>query len=413
VFTQKIGARGLDELLSAKPEKRVAKLREFTRYGVTDGDTSLVMDALDKRLTKEQLAKLRSEVSSSTSAGRSNYELENSDRINDQRVQAQRNAFSDETGLSISSIVKAVLSDPKSNALNTPAAQLFALDALKKSGMGGSDINYERINFNEGVTAKTMASLRAMLPNDSKGISIHNKLGFNTEDEMIAASKDPAVARRIRNEIMHNTDLVSGGTYDSTYVLGGDQRENLTKLTDRFNVAIKMQQARGANPTDRFPDTLQAYVKTGLGAVGDLGDMNADFYKPRTVQNLGAVSVYSSGINGFTTKDNHVERLAGIARDVAQSPDAWAKVNELSGNKLLSTLESQLNSYSEAKKDKQTELKFGEGGAQSRNIDDAITELTRAIELLKTGMSAGAAEQKGPQIMHVGILKYDSIDPPR
>lgn len=413
-FRSRLGTSGMERLAGKSKEERATELKKMVSEGyLSEAQSEAVVKNMES-MSDKQFAAQMTDVGNSSGGGRALYDVEvgkaeASARANKQ----QREAFSDDKGLSVKSIANAILSDPKKNSLNTDTKRLFALEAMQKAGLAGDLAPVTRINTEDGFNQEEMDKIRKATGDDK--FAIHTKLGFESEADMIAAqAKDPSLKRKIQRELDANTSLISGGTPDDMYFANADQNDAIKERASRFEMAAKYKDLVGMEQ-GASSEALDEYMKTGKWSQGGLSpEFKAD----------GKQDLYDSdGDGGFFNwndeKNNpedkahfsqalKFQKLAARVNSKEEGADMIA-MNAMTGGSLVKGMEDQLKQYEDAKSRGMSTIETvdKDGKKQTQNADAAIKELTDAIAKLKSDDGQGKVVQE----MTVSVLKVERQEP--
>lgn len=391
---KRMGRSGVMKLADAKGNRLAgnglqAELDKMVANGTLSQSEADAMRAYIGKASDAQYKENVASVSNSTAAGRSYHDTMIATAEADARTnEQQRSAFSDGKDLSLKSIVNAILSDKDNRGFDTSAKQVYALEALKKAGLGGSLKMAAKVNFDNGVDAEEWAGIRKA--SGDANFSIHDTLGFNTEADMLAATRGADGAktvRQMRHELDKETSLQGGGTSSDYGYLNTDSDEvkKRGEFFDRYQKAIKMGQLGGVAAGDTTP-AMREYIETGKVSKGSLGfDMEVDG-KQRLYDEFGDSGVFGSDGTVNKVHFKNAGKMADVARRVNSKEEGadMLEMNALSGDSMLKGMEAQLAVMKEAKGAAIIDT-TGSDGKTKETLDMATTikSLEEAISKMK------------------------------
>jgi hypothetical protein len=409
---KKLGGSGLATLAGSNGARKSAADRQqeykklIERGVLTEAEAAAVEKNMNA-VTDKQFATQVENVANSSAGGQSLYETEIGNEERDSRVnKQQRSAFSDEKGLSLKSIANAILTDPEKKGLDTDTKRLFALEAMQKAGLAGDLAPATKVDTRDGYGADEMEAIRKA--SGDKNFSIHTEAGFNSEAEMIAASKGKdgaAVNRRIKRILDKDTRLLSGGTEDEMSYANAGQDEKIKERAKNFELASKFGQLQGVEMTDdasSWTPAMKEIMETGKVSKGGIGiEMETDgkqaLYDDKG-RGWGSIMRTFSGDALDKAHFKNAGKISQMASRVNSKEETaeMVKMNEMSGGSMLKGMEAQLEVMKDAqsKGAKIVDTTGADGKKERLDMDDTIKNLSDAISKLKNDDGKGQSVQE-------------------
>lgn len=413
---KKLGGSGLATLAETKEKgggrksaaDRQQEYKKLIERGVLTEAEAAAVEKNMNAVTDKQFATQVENVANSSAGGQSLYETEIGNEERDSRVNnQQRSAFSDEKGLSLKSIANAILTDPEKKGLDTDTKRLFALEAMQKAGLAGDLAPATKVDTRDGYGADEMEAIRKA--SGDKDFEIHTKAGFNSEAEMIEASKGKdgaSVNRRIKRILDQDTRLLSGGTEDEMSYANAGQDEKIKERSKNFVLASKFGQLQGVEMTDdasSWTPAMREIMETGKVSKGGIGIEIATDGKQSVYDNDGDGGFFNwnDEVNNPEDKAHFknagkISRMAGRINSKEEGAE-MVQMNEMSGGSMLKSMEAQLESMkdAQAKGAKLVDTTSADGKTAERlDMDATIKNLTEAISKLKADDGKGQSVQE-------------------
>ena len=433
---KRMGRRGIEKLgadgkLKSEAERKAA-LDAMVKDRTLSQAEADAMGTYTNTATAAQFNENATDVSNSSAAGMSFQDMLVANAEVESRTTDQQRAYQDGNGkLSLKSVINDVLTGGENGGANSPktsAQKMSILEALQNAGLGGDLKKAAKVNFNDGISKEEMDGIRGASGN--KDLDIHTTLDFDSEEDMLAASKDDAeVRRQMKEELAKDTSLEGGGTSDNYSYRSNDVDEQKKQDELRANglLAMKYGNLQGVENFDdasTWTAEMKEIAKTGKVSGGGIGiDMEVDAKGQRLYDNDGDTSEGFWGLNmNWNDEKNNPEdkvylknaakfnKLAGRFNSKEEGAD-MLKLDGMNNNEMRNDMEAQLEILKDRQKAGAKIIETGgkneDGSKEQLDMGAAIKNLTEAIAKAK------ADDGKGQVVQHMTVTKLycDEIGP--
>lgn len=410
-FKREIGVFGMSQFMNK--EKTDFASQEATDKAITDmrndGSIDATQEAAIRRVlstsSKEEFAQQITDVGNASGGYNSRYELGiGAMTLRDNVNTSQRNIYSDEGGLSIKGIARAIFNDPDKNGIKTDSQKLLALEAMQASGLDTGMGPVARMDVSGGYSKEQMEKIRE-ISKDSK-FEIHTELGFSTEEAMLAAQNETQEGKQLKirmdRALQKSGKFVLGGTTkDRTIANSEDVNNGVTaERISNFQLAIQYDAMNGLKPGE-FSAEANDIMRDGKLKDGSV-KASVDGLKE------GAFTSTGKRTNGDSNDDRvHLKNLSRLSRlaDGATGPgaEAFAEFNEKLGGEPLRQMEEELKVAQHYKSQgiEFLQSKDANGNREVQAVDDVIKKFTEVIAKVKNN---GKDEEEVKQMMTVTNL---------
>lgn len=398
-----LGASGLATL--ADPKTREAQMAELKKKGFLTDDSAAAVGKALGALSPEQIRTMITDVGNAAGGPNSRYDIDVAERQAESRInKQQRNAYSDEKGLSLKKIANAVLSDPEKKGFDTDAKKNFALDALQKEGFAKDLAPTARINSEDGYSADELAKIDKASGKGDTTANILKQMGL-TQEEFLEKQKGgdgQEVKRRFAELMEGQTGLSVTGTADDTVISNTEQDEKRDAYVRNYELAIRYGQLAGVEEGDTTNPAMREIIETGKVSKGGLGIGLKTDEKGQAIYNNDAGYGDWDPRNMLVEKDKvHLKNAAKI-RSIADRTNSkeegamMIQMNNLSGGQLLEGMEKQLSVLKDAQDRgaKTIDTKDADGKNIRQDVGESIKSLTDAIAKMKSDDGKGTVTKE-------------------
>ncbi len=352
------------------------------------------------------------DIGGSRAGGRSDYERNRStQQLMDAEALDQRSKLSDTDGLSIKSVINALMTG-KSKGLTSETQKLAAIEAMQKENLAGDIDPVSTVDTRDGYSQAEMDQIRKS--SGDKNFSLHDKLGFAGEKEMLSASasgKDSArVRKQIQTALQQSDKIMVGGTSDAMKILGTRNMDKVDEYARRFDAASKLRALSGLKAGEVTP-AMTELMKTGKTSGEGAYTADSSYFLDDPTKNKGLWhSIRDASGFGDNTRANmkNAGRYINAAEETLGAGfDANKALNEATGGGLVKAMEVEVSTLRKARDAGALTLQTddGKGGRVTKDLNEAmIKRMEEAISKLKEGSGDGKTIEE----MHVTRLIVDN-----